>query len=135
MCCQQPGPHSHCLGMASNKRYVFSNSLEAASPKSVSLAKDVGRAILPPEVLGESIFLASSSFSGGCRHSLADGHTTPAPASVTPLPPSLLLSVVKPSSALILQRYQSLLGSTWIVQDNVSLSRPLITSAKYFHIR
>lgn len=69
--------------------------------------------------------------SGGYHHSLAHGPIPPISASVIALS-SLLLSVVKPSSAFLLQRYLRLyLGPTWVAQDTISLKiLKLITSSE-----
>lgn len=56
-------------------------------PKSVSLGQNqrVGRAALPPWLLGENLSLAFSSF-GWLWHSLAWRHITPISASIVPAP-------------------------------------------------
>lgn len=68
---------------------------EARTPRSVSLGHSqvVGRAVLPPEALGEGPSSPRPA-SGGCRLSLACGHITPASAFVVTGPLPLLSSRV-----------------------------------------
>lgn len=83
----------------------------------------------PLEALRESLFFASSGFYG-CWHSLACGHITPVSASVVTLS-SPHLSVFKFPSASLLEGYMCLyVGSTWKIQDHLSIPRSLITFAK-----
>lgn len=100
---------------------IFLTVLEARVGK-----QGVSKATLPLGALGENPSF-SLSVSGGCQHSLVDGHIAPISASVDTLPSPLCGSDFPVS---LVRVYVMAFRAHQIIQDDFSISKSLVTSAK-----